>query len=130
MFFKKCGATVKSKAIILFIVAAVIILVILFASGIIGGSRDTGGSVTSKEAEDLVRKYIQANYPGYTENASSHIEYDHDDFANGEEVYVIHVYEVVVDHTATLGWIGVGKQTGNLYDMLSSDGSSEPKKLS
>src|SRR3712207_8606472 len=39
-------------------------------------------------------------------------EYDHDSEHDGNSFYVIHVYENMETHTATIGWYGVDKKSG------------------
>ncbi|WP_336769760.1 hypothetical protein [Bacillus bombysepticus] len=65
------------------------------------------GEITENEAADLVRK--QYNFP-----ISLVVEYDHDD-ENGN--YVIHVYEDLPTHTATLGWYIVNPKTKKINKM-------------
>lgn len=67
-------------------------------------------SITSQEAEQRVRQYL-VNHKKYV---PSRIEYDHEDGNS----YVIHCYDIVVDHTATSGWYYVNKTTGNISSMF------------
>lgn len=71
-------------------------------------------TLTHKQAEDLVRQYLDIK-----PNPNVFVEYDHDEGNN----FIIHVYEVVVDdpntmegHTATWGWYGVNKNSRIVYD--------------
>lgn len=71
---------------------------------------NTSNTITSDKAEQLVRQYL-INNSLYVPSA---IQYDHDE----GNFYVIHCYDIVVDHTATSGWYYVDKTTGNIKSMF------------
>lgn len=48
-------------------------------------------------------------------------KYDHDSTHDGRSFYVIHVFENMGDHTATMGWYGVDKENGKIYDEIFSE---------
>jgi len=54
-------------------------------------------------------------------DATLHIEMDHVEKASGHTVYVVHVFDKMVDHTATIYWIDV-RDDGMLQDDLLSNG--------
>jgi hypothetical protein len=66
--------------------------------------------MTPTEAEQKVRQYLINN----GKYVPSKIEYDHEE----NNAYVIHCYDIVVDHTATSGWYYVDKSTGNITSMF------------
>jgi glucan-binding YG repeat protein len=71
-----------------------------------GAWTNTTSGVTSDKAEQLVRQYLINNnlyVPKY-------IQYTFDEGNS----YVIHCYDIVVDHTATSGWYYVDKTTGSI----------------
>lgn len=71
-----------------------------------------GRSLTSQDATNIIKNKFPSN--------SSNIiySYDHDSKHDGKDFYVIHVYESVQTHTATIGWYGVEKNSGRIYDEL------------
>ena len=70
--------------------------------------------LTKEQAIDIIRK----QFPEFTSNPNLHYEYDHDSNHEGKEFYVIHVYESVDNHSATMGWYGVEKGKGRIYDEM------------
>lgn len=66
--------------------------------------------MSSAEAEQKVREYL-INTGKYI---PSIIEFDHEE----NNAYVIHCYDIIVDHTATSGWYYVDKSTGNVTSMF------------
>ncbi len=69
-------------------------------------------NLTQEDAEAIVKNNFKYN--------SSEIVYcyDHDSEHDGKGFYVIHVYESHPTHTATLGWYGVEKSSGRIYDEM------------
>lgn len=67
------------------------------------------GAVSKEQAEELIRSL---------KNFGTNIvcKYDHDDTKSDVEYYVIHVYENMSDHTATIGWFYVAKNTGKAFE--------------
>ena len=75
---------------------------------------EVGKKITMKEAEQLVKDFIQIeDYP------QLRVQYDHD---NEKGDYIFQVFESVEDgqggHTATWGWYGVNPKTKEVYDIL------------
>lgn len=75
---------------------------------------EMGKKITIKEAEQLVKDFIQIeDYP------QLRVQYDHD---NEKGDYIFQVFESVEDgqggHTATWGWYGVNPKTKDVYDIL------------
>ncbi|AEB76899.1 hypothetical protein [Clostridium botulinum] len=68
--------------------------------------------VNKQQAEDMIKNYIKSTSQ---EIPNLKVEYDHDDVKLGIKYFVIHVYCVVEDHTATMGWYYVNKQNGKCY---------------
>jgi hypothetical protein len=69
------------------------------------------GSISRLEAEQLVRKELHLE-----SDEKVYIEFDH---MSGKD-YVIHVYDVVDNHTATRGWYIVNPENGMIQDMMSN----------
>ena len=69
--------------------------------------------LTKKEAEDLVRNYLQLE-----DRPEVKVQFDHEEDGR----YVIHVYEIVgsgeESHTATLGWYYVDPKTQKIESMF------------
>lgn len=69
--------------------------------------------VSPQQAENIIRKALNVS-------SDTIVEHDHDDGPD----YIIHVYDIVDDeeggHTATWGWYGVSKQTGQWYDWMAA----------
>jgi hypothetical protein len=73
-------------------------------------------TLTPEQTIEIVKK----QFSQYNSNPNLHYEYDHDISHDGREFYVIHIYENVDNHTATIGWYGVDKITGRIYDEMAS----------
>lgn len=72
-------------------------------------------SLSQQEAIEIVKNKFKP------ESSNTFYAYDHDSNHDGKEFYVIHVYESQPTHTATLGWYGVDKTSGRIYDELFSN---------
>lgn len=68
--------------------------------------------------EDAV-KIVKNKIPSSSSNMV--YQYDHDSTHDGRSFYVIHVFENMGDHTATMGWYGVDKENGKIYDEIFSE---------
>jgi tetratricopeptide (TPR) repeat protein len=68
-------------------------------------------NITTKSAEEIVRKLVIKD-----QNSSTKSQFDHEETVAGVKYFVIHVYDVVVDHTATWGWFYVNQKNGKVYD--------------
>lgn len=66
--------------------------------------------LTTKQAEDLVRKKLHI-----PKNADTIVEFD---FELEAGIYAIHVYKVVDDHTATIGWYQVDATTRTVESLF------------
>lgn len=73
-------------------------------------SQTVTGDVSESTAEILVINYLKEN----NKYVPSIIEVDHED----ENQYVVHCYDIVVDHTATSGWYYVNKIDGSITSMF------------
>ncbi|SKA87582.1 hypothetical protein SAMN05428976_11018 [Clostridium sp. USBA 49] len=73
-------------------------------------SNKTNSKITSEDAEKIVNKYVGGD------NFKIECEYDHNDKRDGIEYYVIHAYEKMEDHVATIGWYYVNVNTGEAYE--------------
>jgi len=71
-------------------------------------------TLTHEQAIEVVKK----QFPDYKNNANLHYEYDHDSSHDGRQFYVIHIFEYVDSHTATMGWYGIDTVTGRIYDEM------------
>ncbi|MCJ7688666.1 MAG: hypothetical protein MUO60_05025, partial [Clostridiaceae bacterium] len=67
--------------------------------------------ITTKSAEDIVRKLVLKD-----SDSETIIRFDHEDTVDGVKYFVIQVYDIVVDHTATRGWYFVNKNNGKVFD--------------
>lgn len=65
--------------------------------------------LTPEQAEEVVRKYLSI-----PSDSKTMVEYD---FDWEEGIYAIHVYNMVEDHTATLGWYLVDASSGSVESM-------------
>lgn len=65
--------------------------------------------LTSESAEQIIIKYL-----GYN-NSKIECKYDHIDKRDRVDYYVIHAYENMEDHIATIGWYYVNVNTGDAY---------------
>ncbi|MBK5242104.1 hypothetical protein [Clostridium sp.] len=68
-------------------------------------------NITTKSAEDIVRKLVLKDSDSKTIS-----QFDHEETVDGVKYFVIHVYDVVVDHTTTRGWYFVNQNNGNVFD--------------
>jgi tetratricopeptide (TPR) repeat protein len=67
--------------------------------------------ITTESAEEIVRKLVIKD-----QNSSTKSEFDHEETVAGIKYFVIHVYDIVVDHTATWGWFYVNQNNGKVFD--------------
>ncbi len=74
--------------------------------------------ITYKQAENLIRSYLLSKKLISNNDKKLVIQYDHMDKANGKNYYVIHVYDNMTDHTATMGWYGIDVYGDSVYDFL------------
>lgn len=72
--------------------------------------------ITTKSAENIVRKLVLKD-----SNLDTLSKFDHEQTVDGVKYFVIHVYDVVVDHTATWGWYYVDQNTGKVFDGTMGD---------
>lgn len=82
-------------------------------------ANEATSKVTAKSAEDIVRKLMVGSI-----NSKTKSEFDHEETVDGVKYFVIHVYDVVVDHTATWGWYYVNQNNGKVFD--GTDGALKP----
>lgn len=81
----------------------------------IKNQQETQKGITEEEAVKIVKnKFSSAS-------ANMIYKYDHDSTHDGRSFYSIHVFEKVEDHTATMGWYGVDKENGKIYDEMASE---------
>lgn len=80
-------------------------------------SQNSTDEITQAKAEKIVKDYL-----GINASSSLKVEYNGQD-DNGN--YIFQIYEMILDdptsgegHTATWGWYGVNKQTGEVFDAL------------
>lgn len=64
-------------------------------------------------------KIVKSKFPSTSQNMI--YQYDHDSTHDGRSFYVIHVFENMQTHTATMGWYGVDKENGKIYDEIFSE---------
>lgn len=70
-------------------------------------SKDQDAKVSSSQAEEAVRKFV---------DAGSNIIVEYDSESKDGTAWIIHVYEIVDNHTATYGWYKVDKQSVKIVD--------------
>ncbi|SQC02509.1 hypothetical protein [Clostridium tetanomorphum] len=80
-------------------------------------SIDNNKNITSNEAVDIVKRF----FPQL--NSDAIIEYDHTENINGKDYYVVHIYSIVNNHTATVGWYCVDTNTGKAYEWNLANGT-------
>ena len=74
--------------------------------------------ISEEKAAELLTAYLKTQGITQEKDAALKIALDHMDQADGQDYYVFHVYDDMSDHTATLGWYGVQKDDGSLYDFV------------
>lgn len=67
------------------------------------------GPLTKEQAAELIRSI--KNFEG-----NIICKYDHDDTKANVEYYVIHAFESMPDHSATIGWYYVEKKSGKAFE--------------
>lgn len=77
--------------------------------------KNASRGLTCEDAINIVKEKHPSNG-----NSKICYEYDHDSEHDGNSFYVIHVYENMETHTATIGWYGVDKKSGKVYNELFS----------
>ena len=70
-------------------------------------SNNQNAKVSSAQAEEAVRKFV---------DAGSNLIVEYDAESTDGAAWIIHVYEVVDNHTATYGWYEVNKESGKIVD--------------
>jgi tetratricopeptide (TPR) repeat protein len=68
-------------------------------------------NITTKSAEDIVRKLVLKG-----SDSKTICQFDREETVDGVKYFVIHVYDVVVDHAATRGWYFVNQENGKVFD--------------
>jgi len=74
--------------------------------------------ITQEKAAVLLNDYLQTIGISKDNDPNLVITMDHTDKAEGQEYYVFQVFDDMNDHTATIGWYGVQKEDGSLYDFV------------
>lgn len=69
------------------------------------------GKITPEKSSKIVSKYINS------ENPNIKCRYDHLEKKGGIDYYVVHMYESMQDHVATLGWYYVDVNTGKVFKL-------------
>jgi tetratricopeptide (TPR) repeat protein len=72
--------------------------------------------ITTTSSEDIVRKLVIKDL-----NSKTLSQFDHEETVDGVKYFVIHVYDIVVDHTATRGWYFVNQNNGKVFDGTNGD---------
>lgn len=76
----------------------------------------TASKITTTSSEVIVRKLVIKDL-----NSKTISQFDHEETVDGVKYFVIHVYDIVVDHTATRGWYYVNKDNGKVFDGTNGD---------
>lgn len=74
-------------------------------------AKAAASGITTTSSEDIVRKLVIKDL-----NSKTIIQFDHEETVDGVKYFVIHVYDIVVDHTATTGWYYVNQDNGKVFD--------------
>ena len=74
--------------------------------------------ITQEKAAVLLDDYLKTIGISKDNDPNLVITMDHTDEAEGQEYYVFQVFDDMNDHTATIGWYGVQKEEGSLYDFV------------
>lgn len=72
--------------------------------------KDDTQKLTAKQAEKIISKHIGGD------SLKIQCTYDHNDKKDGIDYYVIHAYENMEDHVATIGWYYVNVNTGESFE--------------
>lgn len=72
--------------------------------------QNSNGMVTAEQAVQSAAKYIS------NKGENTKFSFDHEESRNGTDYYVIHAFEDMGDHVATLGWYYVEKNGGKVYE--------------
>ena len=73
-------------------------------------------SITANSVEDIVRELIIKD-----SNLGAICEFDHEEILDGIKYFVVHVYDVVVDHTSTWGWYYINQNNGKVFNGTHGD---------
>ena len=68
-------------------------------------------NITAKSVEDIIKEFMIKD-----SSLDTICEFDHEEILDGVKYFVVHVYEVVLDHTATWGWYYVNQSNGQVFD--------------
>ncbi len=93
---------------------------------VISGSKSVSGAqnsqtnseITQEKAAALLEDYLKTIGVSKDDDPNLVISLDHTDEADGKDYYVFQVFDNMEDHTATIGWYGVQKEDGSLYDFV------------
>ena len=72
---------------------------------------EDASNITSKSVEDIIKEFMIKD-----SSLDTICEFDHEEILDGVKYFVVHVYEVVLDHTATWGWYYVNQSNGQVFD--------------
>jgi tetratricopeptide (TPR) repeat protein len=72
--------------------------------------------ITTTSAVEIVKNLVLKDSDSKTIS-----QFDHEETVDGVKYFVIHVYDVVVDHTATRGWYFVNQNNGKVFDGTNGD---------
>jgi tetratricopeptide (TPR) repeat protein len=79
-------------------------------------AKAAASNITTKSAEEIVRKLALKDSDSKTIS-----QFDHEKTVDGVKYFVIHVYDIVLDHTATRGWYFVNQNNGKVFDVTDGD---------
>lgn len=72
--------------------------------------------ITQEKASSIITEYLLKMGISKDKDPNLVIALDRTDNAQGKEYFVFHIFDNMSDHTATIGWYGVQKNDGSLYD--------------
>jgi hypothetical protein len=87
------------------------------------GSGNSSQTVSSAQSAEAVVSGIYAKQ--MASDAKLKVQYDHMDTVNGQQVYVVHVFDDETGHAATIGWVDV-REDGLVQNELLRNGWVSP----
>jgi hypothetical protein len=74
--------------------------------------------ITPEKAEGILKDYLLTQGISVSSDPGLRITLDRTDEADGQKYFVFQVFDDMEDHVSTLGWYGVQKDDGSLYDFV------------
>lgn len=74
--------------------------------------------ITQEKSAGIITDFLLKKGISKDKDPNLVIALDRTDTADGKEYFVFQVFDNMSDHTATIGWYGVQKNDGSLYDFI------------